>query len=143
MSAQEGKGTALGSGFMEMQVLEWNFKLRRIMTMRKFFPAVFLLTAFFIGCGHSQSSKVGLISFGSLESKVIPDNVEGKIVAGKDCGGSQLLSNATRDALKGTDCDTLIDAEVINTTGIFVWSNCLEVKGKAINSSKLQNGGLQ
>jgi hypothetical protein len=81
------------------------------------------------------------MSFGDLEGKAVSDNVEGRVVEGKDCGHTYYLSNATRDALKGTEYDTLINAEVTNTTGLFIWSNCIKVKGKAVNSKKIQKQG--
>ncbi len=113
--------------------------------MRRTFCLVLLLAIFFVGCGHSHSSKVGLMSFGDLEGKTIPDKIEGRVVEGEDCceGGGRpyYLSNATRNALKGTGYDTLIDAEVTNITGLWVWSNCIKVKGKAVDSRKIQKSG--
>jgi len=100
-----------------------------------------LLAALFIGCGHSKSQKIGLMSFGNLEGKTIPDNVKGKILKGKDCGHTYYLSKAVREALKETEYDTFINAEVTNKTSILVPLNCIEVKGKAINSKKLSNAG--
>lgn len=103
---------------------------------------IMLLAIFLIGCGHTQSSKVGLMSFGELEGKAIPDNVGGKVlVNGEACGHQQRLSDAVRDALKQTDYDTLVDAEVTSTTGLWVWSNCISVKGNALNSKTLTTSG--
>lgn len=100
------------------------------------------LTIFLVGCGHSQTYKVGLMSLGELEGKTIPDNTsDAVLVNGESCGHQQFLSNAVRDALLETDCDTLIDSEVTNTTGLFVWSNCIAVKGKALNSRTLTASG--
>ena len=100
-----------------------------------------LLAVFLVGCGHTQSHMVGLMSFGDLEGKVIPEGMDGDILEGEDCGGRYYLSNAVRDALKEKDYDTLIDVEVTNTTGVFVPENCIKVKGKAINSKLLSVSG--
>lgn len=103
---------------------------------------IILLAVFLIGCGHTQSSRVGLMSFGELEGKAIPDNVGGMVlVNGEACGRQHRLSDAVRDALKQTDYDTLVDAEVTSTTGLAVTSNCLKVKGKALNSKTLTDLG--
>ena len=93
------------------------------------------------GCGHTLSRRIGLMSFGNLQGKEIPSNGEGNIVEGKDCGYSYNLSNAARDALKGTSFDTLIDVDVTNSTGVLVPSNCLIVRGKALDSTQLADEG--
>ena len=97
---------------------------------------IILLAVFLIGCGHTQSHKVGLMSFGNLEGKVIPENINGEILEGEACAKPGLaryyLSDAVRDALKEKDYDTLIDVEVTNSTGLFVPSNCIKVKGKVV-----------
>ncbi|MFH2043579.1 MAG: hypothetical protein ABIK92_00350 [Pseudomonadota bacterium] len=108
---------------------------------------IILLMGFIIGCGHTQSHNVGLISFGDLEGKIIPEDIDGEILEGKDCARigyrpSCYLSNAVRDALKQRNYDTLIDVEVTNRTGFFVPSNCIQVKGKAINSQLLPTSGV-
>ena len=106
---------------------------------------IILLAVFLIGCGHTQSSKVGLMSFGDLEGKVIPENIDGNILEGEDCAkpghATYYLSAAVRDALKQRVYDTLIDVEVTNTTGFLVTSNCIKVKGKALNSKTLTTSG--
>lgn len=103
---------------------------------------IILLAVFLIGCGHTQSFKVGLMSFGELEGKAIPDNVGGMVlVNGEACGPQQRLSDAVRDALKQTEYDTLVDAEVTSTTGLLVLSNCISVKGNALNSKTLTTSG--
>ena len=93
------------------------------------------------GCGHTHVSKIGLVSVGDLEGKVIPANVDGPVLTGEDhCQiGSDpyFLSTAVRDALKGTEYDTLVDVEVETTTGVAVMSNRIIVRGKAINSKTL------
>ena len=106
---------------------------------------ILLLAIFFIGCGHSETYKVGLASFGELEGKVIPEKVEGTILTGKDCckAGSDpyYFSEAVRNALSGTAYDTLLDIDVTSTTGLFVWSNCIKVRGKALDSRALTGSG--
>lgn len=106
---------------------------------------IILLAVFLIGCGHTQSSKVGLMSFGDLEGKVIPESIAGDILEGENCvkpgHHSYYLSAAVRDALKQRDYDTLIDVEVTSTTGLSVTSNCIKVKGKALNSKTLTTSG--
>ncbi len=113
--------------------------------MGKSFYSILLLSIFFIGCGHSETYKIGLVSLGELEGKVIPENVEGSILTGKDCckAGSDpyYLSEAVRNAISGTEYDTLIDIDVTSTTGFFVWSNCIQVRGKALNSRALTDSG--
>ena len=85
------------------------------------------------------------MSFGDLEGKVIPDNVKGTYVEGRSSGApfkmKYYLSDAVRDALKTTNCDTLIDAEVTNKTGLLVPSNSIIIKGKAIKSEELPTSG--
>lgn len=99
-----------------------------------------------ISCGHSQTSKIGLISFSDLEGKTIPDNLEGPSLQGiatSGAGGTKYyLSDAVRDALKNSEYDTLINVEVTAETGLLVWSNTLTVRGTALNSKNLtQLGG--
>jgi len=103
---------------------------------------IFLLLVFaatLVGCGHSQTTKVGLMSFGDLEGKVLPESEQRPILSGKACGAnlSYRLSDAVRDALKGTEFDTLIDAVVINETGLWTFGNCIMVTGRALNSRSL------
>lgn len=109
--------------------------------MKKNFYFILLLATFVIGCGHSQSCKIGLMSFGELEGKVIPDNIDGRIFEGKDCGYQYFLSDAVRDALKETEYDTLVDVEVTTKTGLLVPSNCIIVEGTALNSKTLTDSG--
>lgn len=104
-----------------------------------------LLATLCSGCGHTLASKVGLLSVGELQGKQIPVSIEGPSVEGEDCGGAfgspYYLSKAVRTALEGTQYDTIVDAEIITSTGLLVYSNCVVVKGKAINSSTLENEG--
>jgi len=104
-----------------------------------------LLTTLCYGCGHLNVSKVGLLSVGDLESRTIPSSVDGPILVGKDAckagGDPYYLSEAVRNALKGTQYDTIIDAEVTTKTGLLVWSNEIEVKGKGLDSKSLPKVG--
>ncbi|MBZ4202038.1 MAG: hypothetical protein LAC70_02825, partial [Methylovulum sp.] len=86
---------------------------------------------------HTSSNRVALMSLGDLEGKTVLTDAPGTIVEGEDCGYSYTLSNAVRDALKEKPYDTVIDADVTNSTGLFVGSNCIKVRGKAIDSKKL------
>ena len=100
------------------------------------------------GCGHTKVSQVGLLSTGDLESRIIPKDVGGPILEGKaEAKPGKLayyLSDAVRDAVKGTPYDTLVDAEVTTTTGLLVWNNQLVVKGKGVKSADLpKEGGAQ
>ena len=107
---------------------------------------VLMLAGLFLGCGHTQTSTVGLISFGDLEGKTIPDGLEGPILEGSDAakiGGSKhyYLSNAARNALSGGQYDTLVDVEVTTKTGFTVPSNKITVRGRALNSNDLESSG--
>mgnify|MGYP001770166626 CR=1 FL=1 len=92
----------------------------------------------FLGCGHVNTSKVGLISFGNLEGKIIPANPTGPILEGSASGPTYFLSDAARDALKSGEYDTLVDVEVISETGFLVTSNKVTVRGTAIDSKSLE-----
>ena len=108
---------------------------------------IVLVPILIAGCGHTAISKVGLLSIGELQGKKIPSNIDGPIVQGKDCGGAfgspYFLSKAVRTALAKTQYDTILDADVTTTTGFLVYSNCVEVKGKAITNGTLANEGVK
>lgn len=93
------------------------------------------------GCGHTQVSKVAVLSVGNLDGKAIPAKVNGPVLEGSTSArpGVMLfyLSDAVRDALKGTQFDTLVDAEVTTETGLLVPSNKIIVKGTAVSSKSL------
>ena len=74
------------------------------------------------------------MSFGDLEGRTLPGNLEATPRQGEDCGYAQFLSNAVRDALKETDFDTLVNSQVTSETSLLVWLNCIKVRGYAINS---------
>ena len=93
------------------------------------------------GCGHTKTSNVGLISFGNLEGKMIPNSVNGPILQGSTSGHAYYLSDAARDALKTGEYDTLVDVEVTTQTGLFVPSNTIIVKGTALNSKNFEQSG--
>ena len=87
-----------------------------------------------------------MLSIGDLERKTIPGDVSGPVLTGRDDCASGFdnyyyLSCAVRDALKGTEYDTLVDVDVIATTGLLVWSNSIEVRGIGVDSSKLPGNG--
>lgn len=106
---------------------------------------VLALATLCYGCGHTHVSRVGLLSVGDLESRTIPSTVEGPVLIGKDAckmgGDPYFLSEAVRAALSGTQYDTLVDAEVTTKTGVFVWSNQIEVKGQGVDSKALPKKG--
>ncbi|TMB34945.1 MAG: hypothetical protein E6J62_09980 [Deltaproteobacteria bacterium] len=103
-----------------------------------FVGGVLLATILGAGCGHTLAQQhVGLASVGDLFARVLTPAIDGPILEGHDCGTTQYLSKAVRDALKDTAYDTLLDLEVTTETGLFGSSNCLKVKGKAIDSKKL------
>ena len=108
--------------------------------------AALLLSLFCFGCGHTRVCKVGLVSFGNLEGKAIPMDLDGPVLEGSDSAVmfgrfSYSLAEAARNALKNTDYDTLVDVEVTAQTGLFVPQNRLTVRGKALNSGKLGVSG--
>lgn len=106
---------------------------------------VALLAILCAGCGHTSVSKIAVLSDGNLLHKTIPAKVEGPTLVGKSEASTYnqfyYLSTAVRNALMGTDYDTLVDVTVTAKTGLWVWSNSLEVSGTGINSSKLPSGG--
>jgi hypothetical protein len=97
-----------------------------------FFSSLLIL----VSCSSTQN--IGLMSLGNLENKTIPADIKGEQREGVNCGVQYSLAEAVRDALKNTNFDTLIDVKVTHETGIFVWSNCIKVKGYAISSNKLK-----
>lgn len=105
------------------------------------YAATVALGALLSACGHTQTGKIGLMSIGNLEGRAIPAEGQGVSVSRSDCskigGDPYHLSVAVREAL-GTQYDTLVDAEVTTTTGAFVFSNCVKVKGNAIRSADLE-----
>lgn len=112
--------------------------------------AALLLTMLCYGCGHMNVSSVGLLSVGDLEGKTIPATVDGPVLVGKDymrlfdeafSDDPYYLSDAVRNALKGTVYDTLVDVEVTTRTSGFWWSNEIEVKGKGLDSRTLSRVG--
>ena len=106
---------------------------------------VVLLTTLCCGCGHTKVSRVGLLSVGDLEGRTIPSTIDGPVLVGKDAckigGDPYFLSEAVRNALSGTEYDTLVDVEVTAKTGLLVMSNEIQVKGKGVNSKTLVQEG--
>ena len=109
------------------------------MAMKKNLCSIVFL--FLSGWGQTQSTNVGLMSFGELVGKVLPTEISGPVLSGKSCGSDCRLSNAVHDALKGTQYDTLLNAEVTNSTSLFVWSNCIFVSGNGLDSRSLPAAG--
>lgn len=109
---------------------------------------ILMFAIFCFGCGHTHVCNVGLMSFGDLEGKTIPENPKGPILEGtvalKIFTQNYYLSDALRDALKNSEYDTLVNAEVTTETSLFVTSNEIRVKGTALDSKKLSpSGGAQ
>lgn len=102
-----------------------------------------LVTVFCSGCwfgGETKSRKIGLMSFGDLEGRKLPEKISGPTLKGKTTslgyGDPYYLSDAVRDALKDSGCDTLVDVIVENETGSFL-SNEIRVKGTGVDSKTL------
>lgn len=100
-----------------------------------------------VGCGHTRVSKIGLLSTGNMEGRHIPADVNGPSLKGADYEMVSLppfcfsfLSKALEDALEGTEYDTLVDVTVTSRTGLFVWSNGMEIEGTALKSANLPTG---
>lgn len=110
--------------------------------MRRTQMIVLCFSLFGLACGHTMSTQVGLMSFGDLEGKVIPQEVSGQTLHGRDCsrigGDPYSMSEAARNALKGGGYDTLVDVRVENRTALFVFSNCISVTGVALDSKSLE-----
>jgi hypothetical protein len=113
--------------------------------MRRASRVICCLSLIGLACGHSMTSQIGLMSFGDLEGKVVPKQVAGKALQGKDCskigGDPYSLAEAVRNAVKGTEYDTLVDVQVESTTGLFVGSNCVKVTGIALDSRTMEGSG--
>jgi len=102
---------------------------------------VVMLSALITGCGHTNVSRVGLLSIGDLDNRVIPENVEGPTLSGRSGlptnSGLYHLADAVYRALDGTGYDTLVDVEVTSRTG-WIPLNAVEVSGTGVNSTDLQ-----
>jgi hypothetical protein len=127
--------------------IEKKRKGKRMRGMSKLAIALALSTLCY-GCGHTNVSRVALLSVGDLDGRTIPSTVDGPVLTGRDAckiaSDPYFLSEAVRTALSGTQYDTLVDAEVTTKTGLFVWSNQIEVKGIGVDSKALpQNGGAR
>ena len=84
---------------------------------------------------------VGMLSLGELEGKTIPPNMTGEVRSGESCWWAHHLSDAVRDAVEGTEYDTLLNVTIENRSRFFVWSTCVHVEGEAIDSKKLEERG--
>jgi len=110
--------------------------------MTRRLSAVLVAAGVFAGCGHTMTTEIGVMSLGELEGRTLPAEPAGEMLEGQDCSGPggtpYFLSEAVRDAVKDTEYDTLVDVEVTNTTGVLVFSNCIRVRGRGVNSKKLE-----
>ncbi|TGM07308.1 hypothetical protein EHQ76_04470 [Leptospira barantonii] len=91
----------------------------------------------------STTENVYLLSYGNLKGKKIPEDIRtlrGEISEGKDCGISFSLAKAFENALIQTErkYDTILNAEVTHTTGMFPPLNCIKIKGFALNSDQIK-----
>jgi hypothetical protein len=89
-----------------------------------------------------------MMSVGDWEGKAIPEKVTGPILEGtsgaKPLAVTYSLSDAVRDALKNSQFDTLVDAEVTTHTGLLVPMNKIVVKGTALSSKSVaKQGGVK
>ncbi|TGK33438.1 hypothetical protein EHQ12_11335 [Leptospira gomenensis] len=100
------------------------------------------MTAFISFCSSVQ--KVYLLSYGDWEGKTIPEVASlatlGEFKSGEDCGIKHSLSRAFANALENSGYDTILDAEVTHSTGVWVPFNCVSVRGLAIQSQKIRKG---
>ena len=94
-----------------------------------------------VGCGHTMSHQVGLMSFGDLEGRTLPETAVGHTVREESCAWpadpGYALSQAVRYALENTEYDTLVDVTVTNRTNWPFWANCIKVEGKGLHSGSL------
>lgn len=87
--------------------------------------------------GCTQVSRLAILSDGDLSGRQLSGVPRTQQREGEDCGGSYYLANATRNALRGSGYDTLVDVEVTSTAGIVPFQQCIKVKGWAVRSSDL------
>ena len=88
-----------------------------------------------VACSHT--SRVALMSNGDLAGRQLSAVPPGPVLTGADCGITHYLSKAFRKAIANTPYDTIVDATVTTTTGVFVFSNCVEVQGQGVRSIDL------
>ena len=109
--------------------------------------ALRLLTAGLVlalGCARASStSRIGLLSDGDLEGKRLAGLERGPVLEGSQCHAivrGITLSDAFRDAIEGTDFDTLVDVQVENRSNGFsfaFWDNCVTIRGHGVRSADL------
>jgi hypothetical protein len=102
--------------------------------------SILLLLAVGNLAGCALTSHMALLSRGNLEGRRFSNVAAGPTVHGENCGFAHHLSTAFDDAVKATSYDTLTDVSVTSTTGIFVWSNCIQVTGYGVRSAELPQG---
>ncbi|WP_165783054.1 hypothetical protein [Leptospira kmetyi] len=113
---------------------------RRNSFTKEFFGFI-LISIWITAC--STTENVYLLSYGNLKGKKIPEDIRtlrGEISEGKDCGISFSLAKAFENALIQTErkYDTILNAEVTHTTGMFPPLNCIKIKGFAWNSDQIK-----
>lgn len=91
--------------------------------------------------GCSNTSHIALLSDGDLENKNLQNIVPGQTLKGDDCWYQHNLSDAFRDAIEGTEYDTMVDVNVTTKTNLFVFFNCVAVEGKGVKSSEINKIG--
>lgn len=87
--------------------------------------------------GCTRASHVALLSDGNLDGRRLSEVAPGPVLQGEDCGMAYYLANAFREAVAGTNYDTLVDVEVTSTAGITPFGQCLKVKGRGVRSADL------
>ncbi len=102
---------------------------------RLLWMALAAMAAGSMACTHT--SRIALISDGDLAGRTLEGAKGEKTLKGEDCLTVHYLSKAFRNALQGTDYDTLINVDVTTTTGLFIFSNCVQVQGEALRSKDL------
>jgi len=115
----------------------------------KILPSI-LMAVLAAGCtGTRHSDRFAVLSTGDLMGRVVPmpNECPGTPVQGAHEGDPAVLSEAVRNALDGTEYDTLLDATV--TTHVnrfwFLWLSVararIEVTGKGVKSSDFKEEG--
>ncbi|MDV6235529.1 hypothetical protein CH379_007810 [Leptospira ellisii] len=100
------------------------------------------MSAFISFCSSTQ--KVYLLSYGDWEGRKVPEvgslTAAGEFKFGEDCGLKHSLSKAFANALENSGYDTILDAEVVHSTGVLVPFNCVSVRGLAVHSERIRKG---
>lgn len=102
--------------------------------------SIISMALFMVLTGCSTVSKVGMISNGNLEGKTFQGAQKGNLVKGEACGYSHSLADAFDRTIANSQYDTIIDVEIESTTDLFVFGNCIKLKGYGVNSIDLADG---